>query len=248
MATTPIPVPEAQASVSPFGRIIGVFFSPKSTFEDIVRKPSWLLPVALLTLLSIGVSFAINQRTNWREYVTQQMEKDPRAADLSADDKEHRIEMGAKISPIITYAFGALGPILFILVITLILWGSYSLFAGISTNFETSFAVTSHGFLTGLVTSPLFIIVLYLREPGTVDLQNPIAANLAAFLPEDSAKWLLALGKNLDIFAIWTLLLLAIGFSTVNPKKLKGGTSYAVAFGVWGTYVLFRVGLAFVFS
>ena len=248
MATTPIPVPEAQASVSPFGRIIGVFFSPKSTFEDVVRKPSWLLPVALLTLLSIGVSLAINQRINWREYASQQIEKDPRAADLSADDKERRIEMGAKISPVITYVFGALGPILLVLVITLILWGSYSLLAGISTNFETSFAITSHAFLTGLVSSPLFILVLYLRQPGTVDLQNPIAANLGAFLPEDSAKWLLALGKNLDLFAIWSLVLLAIGFSAVNPKKLKGGTSYAVAFGVWGTYVLLRVGLAFVFS
>jgi len=248
MATTPVPIPEVQPSVSPFGRVLGVFFSPKSTFEDVARKPSWLLPVALLTLLSFGVSFAINQRTNWREYMSQQMEKDPRASDLSADDKERRIEMGAKISPAITYVAGALGPGILILLVTLIMWGSYSLFAGISTNFETSFAITSHAFLTGLVSSPLFILILYLREPGTVDLQNPVAANLAAFLPEDSAKWLLALGKNLDIFAIWSLVLLAIGFSAVNPKKLKGGTSYAVAFGVWGAYVAFRVGLAFVFS
>src|SRR5712691_3248497 len=42
MATTPAPAPEPQASISPFGRIIGVLFSPKSTFEDIARKPSWV--------------------------------------------------------------------------------------------------------------------------------------------------------------------------------------------------------------
>jgi hypothetical protein len=248
MATTPMPIPEAQTSVSPFGRVIGVFFSPKSTFEDIVKKPSWMLPVVLLTLLSIGVSFAINQRVNWREYSSQQIEKSPRAANMSAEDKERQIEMSAKISPIFTYAFGTLGPILFCLVIALILWGSYSLFAGINTNFETAFAVTCHAFLTGLVSSPLFILILYLKPPGTVDIQNPVAANLAAFLPEDSAKWLEALGKNLDLFAIWSLVLLAMGFAAVNPKKLKGGTSYAVAFGVWGTYVAFRVGLAFIFS
>jgi hypothetical protein len=248
MATTPAPISEVQASVSPFGRVIGVFFSPKSTFEDIVRKPSWVLPFVLLTLLSIGVGVAINQRTNWREYINQQMEKDPSAANLSADDKERRIEMGAKISPAITYVAGALGPGILILLVTLIMWGSYNLFAGANTNFETSFAVTSHAFLTGLISSPLFALILFIKEPGTVDLQNPVAANLGAFLPEDSAKWLQALGRNLDIFLIWTLVLLAIGFSAVNPKKLKGGTSYAVAFGVWGAYVLFRVGLAFVFS
>ncbi|HKW33485.1 MAG TPA: hypothetical protein VJN92_10810, partial [Candidatus Acidoferrum sp.] len=82
MATTPMSDAQAQpqASISPFGRVIGVFFSPKATFEDVVRKPSWLLPVLLTTILSIGVSFAINQRMNWRDYISQQIEKSPRAA------------------------------------------------------------------------------------------------------------------------------------------------------------------------
>src|SRR5512137_914777 len=55
--TTPIPAPEAPVTISPFGRVIGVFFSPGKTFEDIVRKPSWMLPLLLTTILSIGVSF-----------------------------------------------------------------------------------------------------------------------------------------------------------------------------------------------
>ena len=71
MATTPAPASEAQArSISSFGRIIGVFFSPKNTFEDIVRKPSWVLPIVLLTVLSLAVSFCINQRINWREFMS----------------------------------------------------------------------------------------------------------------------------------------------------------------------------------
>lgn len=248
MATTPVPIPEVQASISPFGRIIGVFFSPKSTFEDIVRKPSWLLPFALITLLSIGVSFAINQRTNWREFMSQQIEKNPRTADMPAEQKERQIEAGAKFSPPFTYAIGVLGPAIFILLLTLAMWGSYSLLAGVSTNFETSFCITTHACLTGLVSSSLLMLILYLKEPGTVDLENPLAANVAAFLPEGSAKWLIALGKNLDIFLIWTLVLLAIGFAAVNPKKLKGGKSFTVAFGVWAAYVVVRVTVAWVFS
>ena len=38
MATIPVPAPVAQAPVNHVGRIIGMFFSPKSVFEDIVRK------------------------------------------------------------------------------------------------------------------------------------------------------------------------------------------------------------------
>jgi hypothetical protein len=157
MATTSLPAPEAQAPISPFGRITGMFFSPKATFEDIVRKPSWVLPIVLLTILSIAVCVAINQRINWREFMSQQIEKSPQAAQLSAEQKEQRIEGGAKFSPIFTYAIGVLGPILSALVVALVMWGAYNLLGGASTDFGTSFAITSHAFLTGLVSSALFM-------------------------------------------------------------------------------------------
>jgi hypothetical protein len=248
MATTPVPAPEAQASISPFGRIIGVFFSPGKTFEDIVRKPGWLLPVVILTILSIGVSVAINQRINWRDFMNQQIEKSPRAAQLSAEQKQQQIEGGVKFAPISTYVFGSVGPIILVLLVGALMWGAYSLLGGASTNFSTALGITSHAFLTGLVSSPLLILILYLKPYGTADLDNPLAANLAAFLPDESAKWLVALGKSIDLFTFWTLILLAIGFAAVNPKKLKGAKPFTIAFTVWAVFVVCRVGWAFIFS
>jgi hypothetical protein len=248
MATIPVPAPEAQVSISPFGRVLGVLFSPGKTFEDIVKKPSWMLPIVLTTILSIAVSFSIDQRINWREFMSQQIEKNPRAAQMSAEQKQQQIEGGAKFSPAFTYGIGLLGPILGALVVSLVMWGAYSLLGGASTNFGTAFSITSHAFLTGLISSPLFILILYLKPYGTADLENPIAANLAAFLPDDSAKWLVALCKSFDIFTFWTLVLLAIGFAAVNPKKLKGSKTYTIAFGVWAAFVACRVGWAFIFS
>ena len=163
MATTPIPAPEAQATVSPFGRVIGVLFSPKKTFEDIVRKPSWLLPIVISTVLGLLVSVAINQRINWREFMNQQIEKSSRASSLSSEQKEQQIEAGAKFAPISTYVFGTLGGFLAALLIGLVMWGAYSLIGGISTNFSTAFGITAHAFMTGLVSSPLFILILYLK-------------------------------------------------------------------------------------
>jgi len=250
MATTPVSAaaPDAQPSLSPVARIMGVFFSPKSTFQDIVRKPSWMLPILLTTILSILVSVAINQRINWREFMSQQIEKSPRAAQMSAEQKQQQIEGGAKFTPPFTYAIGVLGPIVITLIFTLVMWGAYSLLGGASTNFTTAFSITAHAFLTGLVSSPLFILILYLKPYGTADLDNPVAANLAAFLPDESAKWLVALCKSVDLFTFWTLILLAIGFSAVNPKKLKGAKPFTIAFSVWAVFVLCRVGWAFIFS
>jgi Yip1 domain len=247
MATTSLPAAGAQpASISAIGRITGVLFSPKATFEDIVRKPSWALPVILLTILSMAVSFSINQRINWRTYMSEQIEKNPAAANLSAEQKEQRIEGGAKFSAPLTYAIGLLGPIIITLIVAVVMWGAYNLLGGANTNFGTSMGITAHAFLTGLVSSPLFILILYLKPYGTVDLDNPVAANVGAFLPDDAAKWLVSLGKSIDVFTFWTLILLAIGFACTNPRKLKGSKSYVIAFSVWAAVVVIKVGFALI--
>ena len=135
-----------------------------------------------------------------------------------------------------------------LLLVSLLMWGAYSLMGGISTNFNTSFSITAHVFLTSLVSSPLFILTLFLKPYGTIDLENPLATNLAAFLPDESAKWLVALCKSVDIFVVWILILIAIGFAAVNPKKLKGSKPYTIAFTVYAVFVVLRVGVAFIFS
>jgi len=251
----PTPEPQAaassepQAAISPVGRVIGMFFSPKATFEDIVRKPSWILPAAIILILSLGAVGALNQHFNWREYMSQQLEKNPRTAQLPTEQKQQQIEVGSKYAPVIAYVSAVAFPILGLLVISLILMGAYNLMAGAGVNFTTSLAIVSHALLpASIVGTILFIIVLFLKPVGMFDLENPIASNLAAFLPEDSAKWLVTLGKNIDLFELWKLILLSIGFAAVNPKKLKGGKSFSIVISLFLIYVVVRVGIAFIFS
>jgi hypothetical protein len=248
MATTPAPVPAVQATLSPFARILGVFFSPKSTFEDIVRKPSWIAPVLVSTVLSIIAVVALNQRVNWREYIAQQIEKSPQAAQLSTDQKQQRAEVGAKFTVTIVYVAGVVVPVCFALLVGLVMMGAYNLLAGAGAKYASSFAIVAHAAMVSIVSTPLFLLVLFLKPYGTIDPDNPVVTNLGALLPEESAKWLVTLCKSLDIFTIWILILIAIGFAAVNPKKLKGAKSFTIAFSVWATYVVLRVGWAFIFS
>jgi len=249
MATTTVaPAPEAQPSLSATGRVFGVFFSPKPTFEDIVRKPSWAAPVILLTLLSVVVCIALNQRMNWQDYIAQQVEKSPRAAQMSAEQKAQQASVGAKYAPVVTYVFGVPAPFVFILILSLVMWGAYSLLGGISTNFSTSLSIVAHSSLVSGVSSILFLLILYLKPAGTFDLENPVAANAAAFLPEDSEKWLVTLCKQFDIFTFWILILIGIGFAAINSRKMKAGKGISIAFGLWLAYVVVRTGIAWVFS
>jgi hypothetical protein len=248
MATIPSTVEVQQARISPFGRIFGVLFSPKKTYEDIVRKPDWILPLVLSTVLSLIAVTGLNQKMNWREYVSQKIEANPRAANLSPEQKASQAEISAKVTTYIVYASGLLVPILFALIVGLVMMGAYNILGGAGVSFKQSFSILAYTGVIGLLSTPLFLLVLFLKPPGTIDPENPLATNLAAFLPPDSAKWLLTLGKSIDIFTFWILILIAIGFATVNPKKLRGAKSFAIAFGVFFAYVVIRVGIAFIFS
>ena len=250
MSTTPAIAPEAPQAPAPInqlGRLIGVFFSPKATFEDIALQPSWVVPVVIMMILGLGVAFVMNQKVDWRDVASKRIEESPRAANLSAEQKQQQIEMSAKISPGIAYGFGVAWPILQALIVGGTLLLAYNVIGGANARFGTSLGIASHAFFPWILYSLLFILILYLKTPGTVDLENPIATNVGAFLPESTPKALMALGRSIDIFSIWTLLLISIGFAAVNPKKLKG-KALSIAIAVWAVYVALKMGGAWIFS
>jgi hypothetical protein len=200
------------------------------------------------TILGIIATVGLNQRMNWREYIVQQIEKSPRAANLTAEQKQQQADVSAKFTVYIVYAAGVLGSVCFALIVGAVMMFAYNLLGGAEAKFSQSLAIAAHTLVVGIVSTPIFLLVLFLRPPGTVDPNNPVATNLAAFLPEESAKWLVALCKSIDIFTIWTLILIAIGFAAVNPRKLKGSKSYVIVFSVWGALVVVKVLWAFIFS
>ena len=246
MSTTPSPVPPAppeasQVKLSAMQRVIGVFFSPGETFADVARVPSWVMPIVLLTILSMGVGVVMNMRVDWRSVAEKQASQSPRWEQLSAEQKNQRLDMSEKISPYIAYAIGALGPICFALIIGGAYLLLFNLFLGAGIKFKTAFSITSHAFLTGLISSPLMIIVMLMKQKGDVDPEQMLASNVGAFLSSDAPKWLAKLGGSLEIFSIWWLALLVIGFCAANPKKISRAAAIGVVFGLWGVLVLAKV-------
>jgi hypothetical protein len=90
----------------------------------------------------------------------------------------------------------------------------------------------------------LAIIILVIKPRGDVDPEHFLASSLGAFLPDDAPKWLEALGQSLELFWIWTMTLVAIGFSAANRKKIKPAGAFLTVFGLWGVWVLGKVAWA----
>jgi len=247
MATTPVVAQDAPSPINHAGRLVGVFFSPKATFADIARRPSWILPVVIMSILGLAVALVMNQKIDWRDVAAKRIEESPRAANLSADQKEQQIAMSAKVSPAFAYGFGVAWPVLQALVVGGVFLLAYNVIGGAGARFSTSLGITAHAYYPWILYSLLFILILYLKAPGTVDLDNPIATNVGAFLPESTPKALMSLGKSIDIFSVWTLLLVSIGFAAVNPKKLKG-KAFSIAISVWVVWVGLKMAGAWIFS
>ena len=247
MATTAVSTP-APEPINHFGRLIGVFFSPKETFQSIARRPSWIMPVVVMTVLGLIVGFTMNKRVDWRDIASKRIEESPRAANLSAEQKEQQLAMSEKISPIFAYCIGLFAPILLAVIVGGAMLAAYNLLAGAGANFKVSMSIVSHAYFVSVVSSLLLILILFLKPYGTVNIENPVAANLGAFLPDGTSKVVTALATAIDLFSFWIICLIGIGFAAFNPKKLKTGSAIGIALVVWGVYEVIRVGLTYVFS
>jgi Yip1 domain len=248
MASATTPSPAADASDNSFARIFGAIFSPKPTFESIVQRPTWLVPVVLGCILFIAVVFAFTQRGGWPSFFQKQMADNSRMQQMTPEQRENIMDKQLKYAPMFGYFEGVVIPPVAALLTAAVLLGIFNLTGSTQTNFKTSLAIVAFAWSPWLIHGLLSILIIFLKDPATIDLQNVVASNVGAFLPEGSAKWLTALLSSIDIFAIWTLFLLAIGFSATNPKKLSIGKAFALAASGWIIFVLIKVGLTAAFA
>src|SRR5689334_10961559 len=121
--TTSIPAPDAQSKQgrSAIGWILGVFFSPKATFDDNGSKPTWVAPMLVLLLISIGLSVTLARRADWVEVSKEQIAKSKFASrqidQLSEDRKQEEYEKAASRGKMIRYVRGFVGwPLLLVIV------------------------------------------------------------------------------------------------------------------------------------
>jgi hypothetical protein len=253
-AETPSPStsPAAAGSDSSFGRIFGVLFSPKATFESIVRRPTWVLPLILLVFVGVAATTAITQRVGWRAVIDREIEKSPKAQkrleQLPPEKRDERLNVQAKFTPYFVYGVNVLAPFIVAVVAGAIFMVAFNVVGGTKITFKTSLAIYAYAWVPGLIAGLLAILVLFIKDPSTVDVKNLVASNPGALMSDDSPRWLVSLLTSLDLFSFWNIILLAIGYRAADPKKISFGMALGTVVGVWLIYVLLGVGWNAAFS
>ena len=235
-------------SMGEIGRLTGIIWEPKPVFEDLAARPRWWAPIILLTILSIVFVTAFSRRVGMDTFMRQQMDKqfqtNPQMAQLNAEQRERLMSVSATYAKYSMFGGAVVGIAVSTLLVAAIMLGSLNLLGGAGLKFREAFSVTSYSFLPSAISTVLTLVVMLLKNPEDFDLQRPLPANLGAFLStQTTPKWLHALASSFDLFTIWVMLLMALGFSVV-AKRLSFGKSLTLVLVPWALYVLIKVGLA----
>jgi hypothetical protein len=167
---------------------------------------------------------------------------------MTADQREQMLETQTKFASVFGYVGGVLGTFIAAVVVAAVLMLAFNVVGGTKVGFVTSLSIVSYSWVPGIVGGLLGLLILFLKDPSTIDIQHLVAANAGAFLSEDSPKWLETLLSSFDLFIFWTMILMGIGFSATNPKKISFGKGLGTVVGVWLIYLLVKVGFAAAFS
>jgi len=221
-------------------RVVDSFIAPSKTFADILRSASCWLPILLLILATLTTGFIVDRQVGFERVYENQMQLSPKTAERM--DQIPPEQKGAAVARTIAsykyFTYGASVPILlFTALYALVLWASFNFGLGAQTSYGQVFAVTMYASLPYLVQTLLIAITLFLGDNAeSFDLKNPVATNLAYFLP-DAGPLLKGLLQSLDIVKLWSVVLQVIGMAIIAKKTISQSAMIVGIFWVLGVAV-----------
>jgi len=227
---------------SAFGRLAGVLVSPTATFRSIARRPTWVAAFVLISLVVAAAQFVAVSKLDTsgvRDQIEQQLES--RGQQMSDAELDNMVDLQMKIGAGCGVLFM---PVLFLLA-ALVLMVAFRMLGG-EVSYKGSLAVVVHAAVPLAIASLLGTLVLLARTtPLTVSEAQSggvLASNLAFLAPEGASAMVVALLASIDLFSLWMVILLAIGFAQV--AGVATSTAALTSFLLWAVLVAIRVGLA----
>jgi hypothetical protein len=250
-AIPPLPSESAPIGLSEPQRVLNTFFAPTKTFEDIRRNASWWVPWLLGSIISTCFIVTVDKKIGFETIVNNQMAQAPefvkRAMErVPPEQRRQNIERQIASQRIGALYLGWLFYLIIAIILAALVMFVFNFILEAGIPFKNALAIWFYASLPRGLFAILGIVVLMIGvDPSGFDLENPVATNLAAFMdPSTSGKFLYRLCSGIDIFAIWAVILLGMGFASQSKKKISATTGITTIAVLYGIYVLGRAGLA----
>ena len=225
---TPVAEPPQMSEVGTLGSI---FFEPGATFEDLRRKPRFLMAAVISVVVLTMFIGAFYSKIGYERVVRERLEASSWYQNQPPDAQKKMIEQ--QTGPIVKYITLGITPIVFFIsffIGGLIYWGLTNAMGG-SMSFLRGVAVWVYSGFPPMVVSMLAnILVLFLKSPDDIDSvaaqQGLIHANPSFFIDTKAMPVLSAILGTFDVFFIWGWILAAIGLRIVG--KISSGAAWGI--------------------
>jgi hypothetical protein len=244
------PPPEKIASAEPaqmseLATIGNIFFEPGRTFEDLRRKPRFILATIIIALLTTAYAFGLYYKVGdagIRQFAMEQIDKSPQASSMDATQKANAVDLQLKIGKIVRYLLPIFVAII-MLIGGLLYWGGAKAFGG-TGNFMHGWSVFLYSSIPPTIISSIAnCIVLAFKSADEIDIgasqRGVVHASPAMFIGGKTMPVLTTVVGTLDLFMIWGWILAAIGLRITN--KLSSSSAWAVVLIFALLSTLFRV-------
>jgi hypothetical protein len=241
--SAPAPTPPPEPTPLPEGaRIIDTFIAPSKTFTDLRRNASWWGPWLLISICALLFVYTMDRKVGFEQITRNEIAHSSRAEQfdkLSPDDQAKQIRFSNTLIGYFSWGTPVTIPI-FLAIGTVGLWATFNFGAGANVPFKTAYAIMFYASLPSILGSILGAISMFAGvDPEGFNVKNPVATNPAHFMDRSGNKFLYEMASSLDIIAIWTIVLLGIGFAC--NSKVKRSTAIAV---VAGWYLFWKLASA----
>ncbi len=232
--------PPRMSEASTLGNI---FFSPSETFEDLRRKPRFVLALLLMIAALTAYQFLFMQKMGedrMRSSIAEQLDKSSWTQSMTLEQKKETIESSISTTAYTRY----LVPVLFLITFAfggLIYWAAGKAMGGDGNYWHALSAEVYSSFPPVIVANLANILILFLKSADEIDMATSqsglIHANPSFFLDGKTMPVLATLIGTLDLFQIWGWILAAIGLQKL--LKLSKASAWAIVL------ILGLIGLAF---
>jgi hypothetical protein len=116
---------------------------------------------------------------------------------------------------------------------------------GVSTTFKKSLAVTIWGTAPPtIIITILSSVFMLVKDPEDLDISpaNNVVSNLSGLVTQSAHPALSSLLGSIDIFSLWTIALLSLGFAAISNKKLTAGKAATGIVILWIIWVIGKAG------
>jgi len=241
----------SDAPLSEPARILNTFIAPSKTFTDLQRNATWWGPFVLLCLVIVLFMVVLDRQIGFTQVTKNEMAKSPKRAEqfdkLPPEQKAQQLEFAAKFTKGFSYASPIFALIAYLIAAGVLL-GVFNLGAGAGVKFKVALAIVVYANLPWLIHALLAIASMMTGavDKEGFDINNTVGSNPAYYFEAVGNKFLHGIASAFDIFAIWTIVLMGIGFAC--NSKVKRSTAIMLVAGTFFAYKLIGASLGALFG